>query len=352
MKVGIIGFARSGKTTIFNVLTGAHATVGTFGSREANIAVLKVPDERVDRLAEVFRPEKKTYVEIQFLDVGPSESSGERKALDIAALNVLKTVDALAHVVRAFKNDQVAHPAGAINPVRDCKVLEEELQLDDLLIIEKRLERLEKENRKEREYALLLQCRKHVESGLPLRKLALSPQDIRELSGFGFLSQKPLLLVGNYGEESLRESDPSGLESYAQEQGMTLVALSGEMEMEVAQLPEDERQTFRNGFGLGESSCTRFLRAAYDLLGLVSFLTTIGPEVRAWTVPKGTKAADAAGAIHSDMQRGFIRAEVVGYDAFASAGSVAKAKELGMVRSEGKDYIVQDGDIILFRFHV
>ncbi len=352
MDVGIIGFARSGKTTLFNVLTSSHAAVGAFGNRDANVSVIKVPDERVDGLNEICRPKRKAYAEIQFVDVAPSESAGVAKALDSAALNVLKNVDALVHVVRAFENEEVAHPLGGVDPVRDCKALEEELLLSDLLIIEKRLERLEKEHGKDRECALLERCREMVESGSALRGLELAPQEERDLAGFCFLSRKPLLLVGNYGEEALGRDDPARLEAFAAEQGRTHIDFCGELETEVAELPEDERGAFRDELGLGEDSRSRFVRAAYDALGLISFLTFNEKEVRAWSIPKGTKAVDAAGVVHSDIQRGFIRAEVVRYDDFVAAGSMAKAKEQGHVRVEGKDHIVHDGDIILFRFNV
>jgi len=352
MKVGIIGFARSGKTTIFNSLTGAHAAVGTFGSRDSNIAVLKVPDERVDRLAEFHKPKKKTYAEFQFVDIAPNESGGDDKALDSAALTALKNVDALVHVVRAFQNDDVMHPLGSVDPVRDARSLEEELQLCDLIIIERRIERMEKENRKDSEYKTLVRSREHIEIGVSLRSLDLSVQEKRDIAGYGFLSQKPLLLLGNYGEESIGNADPAGLDTFGKDSGLTVIAFCGAMEMEVAQLPEEDRATFREDLGLGEESRTQFLQTAYDMLGLMSFLTAGDPEVRAWTIPKNTKAVDAAAVIHSDIARGFIRAEIVNYTHFIAAGSMAKAKEAGHVRLEGKEYIMQDGDIVLFRFNV
>lgn len=352
MKVGIIGFARSGKTTLFNALTGSHAAVGAFGSRDANVAVIKVPDERLDVLTGIFKPKKTTYAEIQFMDVAPNESGGEQKALDPAALTILRNVEALVHVVRAFHSDDVMHPLDSVDPVRDCKALEDELSLTDLIIIEKRLERLEKERRKDREYETLVHCRETIESGKPLRSLNLPPAELRELAGFGFLSIKPVLLVGNYGEDDIGNDDPAGLNAYAAETGLAHIDLCGKIEMEVAELPEAERQAFRDDLGLGEESRTQFIRTAYDMLGLISFLTAGEPEVRAWTIRKNTRAVEAAGVIHSDIQRGFIRAEVVHYTDFIAAGSMHKAKEQGHLRLEGKDYIVQDGDIMLFRFNV
>ncbi len=352
MNLGIIGFARSGKTTIFNSLTGATAAVGAFGSRDANVAVLKVPDERVDKLAEIHEPKKITYAEFQFVDIAPNESAGEEKVLDSAAMTSLKNVHALVHVVRAFENEEVLHPLEGVDPVRDCKTLEEELQFADLIIIERRIERLEKENRKDHEYDVLVRCKDHIEAGEPLRTLELSAQEHKDVAGYCFLSQKPLLLLGNYGEDTIGQEDPAGLQTYAESAGFTLIELCGEMEMEVSQLPEEERAPFRDELGLGEGSRTRFLQTAYEMLGLMSFLTAGAPEVRAWTVKQGTRAQDAAGTIHSDLARGFIRAEVVSYEDFMAAGSMAKAKEAGHVRLEGKEYIVRDGDILLIRFNV
>ncbi len=352
MKVGILGFPRSGKTTIFNSMTGAHAAVGAFGSRDANVAVIKVPDARIDALVEVYKPRKHVYAEIQFVDIAPNESGGERKILDSAALTLLRNVDALVHVVRAFASEEVVHPLDAVDPVRDCKTLEEELLFCDLIVVEKRLERLEKEHRKDLEYDALTRCRDAIESGTPLRNVELTPQQEQAVAGFGFLSRKPLLLLGNYGEEAIGTPDPAGIEQYAAECGQVGIALCGAMELEVGELPEEERQAFRDDLGLGEESRVRFIHAAYDALGLMSFLTAGEPEVHAWTIPKGYTAVEAAGRIHSDIQRGFIRAEVVHFDDFMAAGSMAKAKEHGHVRLEGKDYIVRDGDIILFRFNV
>lgn len=352
MKVGIIGFARSGKTTLFNALTGAQAEVGAFGSREANVAVLKVPDARVDRLADLYKPKKTTYAEFQFVDIAPNEGAGEDKALNAAALTLLKNVDALVHVVRAFENDGVMHPHGSVDPVRDARDLEDELRIADLIIIEKRLERLDKEGKKDKEHELLVRAREYIESEQSLRTLPLDAAEAKTLRGFEFLSQKPIMLVGNYGEEHIGEDDPSGLAAFAQETSLTLIGLCGAMEMEVAQLPPEERASFREELGLGEESRVRFIQSAYDMLGLMSFLTAGEPEVRAWTIAKNTRAVDAAGVIHSDIQRGFIRAEIVAYDDLMAAGSMPKAKEAGKVRLEGKDYLVQDGDVTLFRFNV
>ncbi len=352
MRVGIIGLARSGKTTIFNSLTGSHAEVGTFGSREANIAVIKVPDPRIDRLAEIYKPKKKTYAEIEFVDIAPAEGQDPHKTLDPTALNLLKNVEALVHVVRAFHSETSPHPLDTVDPVRDVRLLEEELQITDLIIVEKRLERLEKEHRHDKEYELMKRCREHLESGKSLRSMPLDPQEEMALRGFTFLSQKPLMLAGNYDENRIGSEDPAGLNSIANELGLPHIDLCGAMEMEVVQLPEEERQAFRDELGLGEESRNLFIRTAYELLGLISFLTAGEPEVRAWTIRRGTRAVDAAGVIHSDIQRGFIRAETVAYADFIEAGSMAKAKEKGKVRLEGKDYIVQDGDILLFRFNV
>ncbi len=352
MKAGIVGYARSGKTTVFNALTGAQAAVGTYGSREANVAVIKVPDQRVVRLAAIHHPKKITHAEFEFVDIGPNEEAGEQKALDGAALTALKNTHALVHVVRAFDNESVMHPLGNVDPVRDASAMEDELKLCDLIIIERRIERLEKEHRKDTEYGLLCHCREHIESGQALRTLPLSHQEEPLLAGYSFLSQKPLMLLGNYGEESIGKDDPSGLTAFAHENNLPLIDLCGAMEMEIARLPEQERSDFREQLGLGEESRLRFIQAAYDMLGVISFLTAGPQEVRAWTIRKNTRAVDAAGVIHTDIQRGFIRAEVVHFTDLMEAGSPARAKELGKMRLEGKEYIVQDGDVILFRFNV
>lgn len=352
MKVGLIGFARSGKTTIFNAITGAQAEVGAYGSRDANVAVIKVPDGRVDALTEIFKPKKKTYAEIEFIDIAPAEGSDQDRALDSAALNLLKNADALTHVVRAFENDNVMHPRETVNPVRDVLSMEEELQLSDLIVLEKRVERLEKEHRKDQEYELMLRCKDHLEAGKPLRTIELSSQEELLLRSYSLLSQKPMMLLCNCGDDGLGEEDPAGLSATAEQLGLDLISLCGALEMEVNGLPEEEREAFREELGLGEGSRTRFILFAYSMLGLISFLTAGDPEVRAWTIRKGDHAVDAAGVIHSDIKRGFIRAETVAYADFMEAGSMAKAKEKGKVRLEGKDYVVQDGDMMLFRFNV
>ena len=352
MKVGMIGFTRSGKTTVFNAITGASAEVGAYGSREANLAVIKVPDARVDKLVEIFKPKKKTYAEFEFVDIAPAEGADPDKTLDNAALNLLKNADALVHVVRAFEDENVMHPLNSVNPARDVAALEDELQIIDFIIIEKRIERLEKERRKDQEYELLVRCKEHLESGKPLRVLALNAQEETLLRSFTFLSQKPMMLLGNYGEDAIGNDDPARLREAAEKQQIKLIELCGKLEMEVSQLPHEEQRDFREELGLGDESRIRFIQFAYEMLGLISFLTAGEPEVRAWTIRNGTHAVDAAGVIHSDIKRGFIRAETVAYDDFIEAGSMAKAKEKGKVRLEGKDYVVKDGDMLLFRFNV
>lgn len=352
MNVGIVGFGRSGKTTVFNALTGSKAAVGAYGSRDVNVAVMRVPDERVERLNEIYRPKKKTLAEFQFADIAPNESTADEKTLDASALTTLKNVGALVHVVRCFANEEVVHPLGSVDAVRDCRVLEEEFQLDDLLIIEKRMARLEKEHKKDSEYHCLERCKECIESDKPLRTLELNAQEEKIIGGFTFLSRKPLMLFGNYGDESIGEPDPSGLEAFAAERGLTLLTMCGALELEVGELPEEDRAAFREDLELGEESRTLFLRTAYDMLRLMSFFTVGEDEVRAWTAPKGTKAAEGAGLIHSDLQRGFIRAEVVTYDNFIAAGSMHHAKEQGHLRLEGKDCVLEDGDLVLIRFNV
>ena len=256
MRVGIVGFARSGKTTVFNGLTGANAAVGAFGSRDANVAVIKVPDARVDKLSEIHKPKKKTYAEIEFVDIAPSEAAGDEKALDSAALTLLKNADALVHVVRSYESESTIHPLGSVNPERDVRALEDELQLIDLIIIERRIERLEKEHRKDREYELMVRCKEHLESGVPLRSLALDSQELTQIRSFTFLSQKPLMLLGNYGDDAIGTEDPAKLNTVATALNIPHIDLCGAMEMEVAQLAEEDRAAFREELGLGEESRT------------------------------------------------------------------------------------------------
>ena len=348
MKVGLVGFARSGKTTIFNALTGLSADVGSFEKKhEAAIAVVKVPDQRVDALAEIVEPDQKKYAEVTFLDFPPSE---ERKAaLDTQSLTQMREVEALAQVVRAFDDPMATVPP---DPLRDLRGFHSELILADMAVIEKRLERLRKEKGKEREQALLEKCYQVLEEEQALRGESFLPDEQVLLAGFAFLSQKPLMIVHNMGEDDVQNPLPADVAAYAEENGLSIIPICGKVEMEIAQLDEDERGMFLADLGLEQSARDRFIAHAYGLLNLMSFFTAGPMEARAWTITRGTTAVKAAGKIHSDIERGFIRAEVIAYDEYIAYKGEAGCRDAGKMRLEGKDYVMQDGDVVHFRFKV
>ena len=350
MKVGLTGFSRAGKTTLYNTLTGLSATVGGFETRhEAAMAVVKVPDPRVDALSEIVHPKEKKFAEVTFLDFPPSQ---ERKAaLENQSLVQLREVDALVQVVRAF-DDPVADEPPA--PVRDLNAFQAELILADLAVIEKRMERIRREASKDRgrESDLLTRCQSTLEEERPLRGVEFLPEEQTLLSGFAFLSAKPLLVVYNSDEAALQEPLPADVSEYAQAENLTLVPVCGKLEMEIAQLDADERAEFLSELGLSETARDRFIRHAYDHLRLMSFFTAGPMEVRAWTITRDTAAVNAAGKIHSDIERGFIRAEVISYDDYIEHRGESGCRSAGRLRLEGKDYRVQDGDVMHIRFNV
>ena len=350
MKVGITGFPRAGKTTLYNALTGLSAEVGGFHSgREPAMAVVKVPDPRVDALSEIVHPREKKYAEIDFLDFPPSQ---ERKAaLETQSLAQMREVDALAQVVMAFADPMADEPPA---PLRDLKAFQAELILADLAVVEKRLERIRKETGKDhkRESDLLARCQRTLEDERPLRNLEFLPEEEGLLSGFAFLSAKPLLVVYNADETALQEPVPEDVREYARTEDLTVVPVCGKLEMEVAQLDPEERAEFLSELGLAETARDRFIRQAYEHLRLMSFFTAGPTEVRAWTIPRGTPAVKAAGKIHSDIERGFIRAEVISYEDYVEHRGEAGCRSAGKLRLEGKGYVVQDGDVMHIRFNV
>ena len=347
MKVGIVGFRGSGKTTIFNALTGLRAQTGAHAKRKKpHLGAIKVPDERVETLGRMLKLNKMTHAEIIFMDFAPGK--GE-KALDPNMLQQMKEADSLALVVRCFADPLSASPPSPLKGIRD---FEAELKLTDLQVIENRLVRLKKEMDSGRERELLERSKAFIEEERPLRLLSLSDEDNRALSGFGFLSQKPLLILANLGEEDIGRPLPEELAEYLTKEGHQAVPLCGKVEMELVELEEKDRLEFLKEMGLAESARDRFIRSSYALMELISFLTHNEEEVRAWSIRRGSPALKAAGKVHTDMERGFIRAEVVHYDDFVRYGSEAKCKEAGRLRLEGKEYVVQDGDIVRFRFHV
>jgi GTP-binding protein YchF len=345
MRIGLIGLPGCGRSTVFSALTGLAVETG-YGARagKANIGVVKVPDPRVDALAALFQPKKAVYAELTFSDLG----GGPGEGLDRSVLHAMREVDALCQVARAFVDAAGTAPA----PLREIAELETEMILADLEIVEKRVERLRKDRSDPRELALLEPIQAALEQERPLRHIDLSAEERRRISGYGFLTLKPLLLVLNVAEADLARAVPPEIERAAREQGLGLVVLSAQVEMDIAQMPEAEQQEFIASLGLAEPARNRFIRAAYTLMDLVSMLTTGREECRAWPIPRGTPAPQAAGKVHSDMQRGFIRAEVVAWEDLVELGSEARCREAGKLRVEGKDYIVQDGDVIHFRFNV
>jgi hypothetical protein len=352
LRAGLIGLPSSGKTTLFQLLTSAREAPRTHGKAEANVGISRVPDDRLDKLTALFQPKSRVPATVEFADMAAGRSDAAA-LLDVAAY---RQADALLHVVRAFRDESVPHPKSSVDPVRDARLIEEEMILADLGVAERRLERLAKDLKKnptadlKKEEELLVQCRASLENGRALRTLGLSKDDARRLRGFQLLSGKPLLLVVNLDEADLQAGAARpDLDAFLKEVGGMAVGVCAKIELEIAQLDAADARAFLADLGLAESGLDRVIRAAYELLGYISFLTVGEDECRAWSIPRGTPALEAAGAIHSDIQRGFIRAEVVPATQLLARGSLAACRDHGELRLEGKEYIVLDGDCINFR---
>lgn len=364
----IIGLPTSGKTTVFNALTQADAQTGTFGSSgdEPNLATVKVPDARLDRLTEMFNPQRKMPADVQYLDVAGVAKGMAEKGMGGKLLGHLSQGDALVHVVRAFSDPNIAHPEESVDPMRDIETLNLELIFSDLGVIEKRLDRLvgqipktrgAEREQYEREQQILQGFKAALEDETPIREVigAVDPDDLRLIRGFGFLSQKPLLLLLNTGEDQLGEPTQALIATATERfgrPGVAVEAIAGQIEMEIGRLEPDDAAVFMEDLGITESGLDRVIARSFELLGLIPFFTVGPDECRAWTIRRGETAVEAATAIHSDIARGFIRAEVVGYEDFVAAGTMAETKRLGTFRREGKTYVVVDGDIINFLFNV
>ncbi|RME66088.1 MAG: redox-regulated ATPase YchF [Nitrospirae bacterium] len=360
MKIAILGLANSGKTTVFNALTGQDnpTTIYPTLEGEPKEAVVKVPDERLMVLAGYFEPKKITPATVHYLDylgILRAEPQHNRKVLDF-----MKDADAYLHVVRAFKDEAVVHPFGGVDPARDLQALRAELILADLELVEKRLERIEDSKKKgkkpsAKEEKVLTKLRQALEEERPLREVPLTEEEKEAVRHLQFFTDKPEIVLLNLSEEEFQKDQGrktiEEIRPLAGE-GVPVLGVSGKIEMEIALLDEEERKEFLSDLGLSEPAMERVIKACYEHLGLISFFTAGPQEVRAWTIKKGTNAQKAAGKIHSDMERGFIRAEVIGYEDFINAGSVNEARQRGLFKLEGKEYIVQDGDIITFRFNV
>jgi hypothetical protein len=358
LRAALIGLPSSGKTTLFQLMTSIHDTPR--GKGDVNIGISKVPDGRLDTLTAMYNPRKRVPATVEFTDIVATRG-GAQALVDVAGY---KNADALVHVVRAFRDPAVAHPAGSIDPARDAQTMEDELILADLGVAERRLERIEKDLKKgksaelDKERDLVQRCKEALEHGTPLRALQLAGEDLKRLRGFQFLSAKPLVLVINLDEREVadvgadvgRAAQKTGLAPFLAHAATRAIALCTKIELEIAQLGAEDAKAFLADLGLSESGLDRVIRTSYDLLGYISFFTVGEDECRAWSIARGTPAQLAAGEIHSDIQRGFIRAEVVAYDALIGRGSMAACREHGEVRLEGKEYVVQDGDIINFRF--
>jgi hypothetical protein len=358
LRAGLIGYPATGKTTLFRLMTSAREGVrpGHHGKTEANVGVSRVPDPRLDRLTAMFKPRKHVPATVEFADLAGTARGGAKDLVDVAPF---RDADALVHVLRAFRDESVPH-VGSIDPARDHRTMDEELMLADLGIVERRLDRLARDLKKaatpdlKREQEVLLTCKAALEGGRPLRELGLSGDDAKRLRGFQFLSAKPLLLVLNIDEADLGRLgtavEEAGLSRFASGPHARAVALCAKIELEIAELDPQDAEAFLADLGLEESGLDRVIRASYDLLGYISFFTVGEDECRAWSIPRHTAAQDAAGEIHSDIARGFIRAEVVTYDHLVARGTLAACREHGELRLEGKEYVVQDGDVINVRF--
>lgn len=359
---GIVGLPNVGKSTIFNALTsaGAESANYPFCTIDPNVGIVQVPDPRMLKLAEIVNPERILPTTIEFLDIaGLVKGASQGEGLGNQFLGHIRSVDAIVHVVRCFDDENVVHVSGSVDPVRDIEIIQTELALSDLDTVEKRLARVEKlaksGDRKVKEEAdFCLRLKSALEQGKPARGQAGNDDEAALLRDLHLLTDKPVLYVANVAEDDLAGNHPfvAQVRELAAQEGAKMVVICGRIEAEISELAGDEKEAFLAEMGLAESGLDRLIRCGYELLGLITYFTAGKKEVRAWTITKGTKAPQAAGVIHSDFEKGFIRAEVIAYDDFIAAGGESGAKEKGLMRLEGKEYIVQDGDVMHFRFNV
>ena len=361
MKTAIIGLANAGKTTIFNALTGLNLEVTNYPtlSGESHTGVVRVPDVRLTRLAEIYKPKKNTQATVEYIDylgLTKGDMDQNRKVFDL-----IRDADAIVHVVRGFDDEMIAHPMGSVGPRRDAETVELEMIFGDLELVDKRLERMAQGAQRgkkpdEAEQKLLVKCKEALEKETALRDLDFTEEEQKAMRSLQFMSIKPQLVVLNVAEDEMTSAATAAATAEIQKffagRQVRVLNLCGKIEMEIAQLSPDEAEVFLEDLGIAEPALNRLIRLSYELLGLISFLTAGEDEVRAWTIRRGTDAQRAAGKIHSDIERGFIRAELVAYDDFITYGSMAAARDKGLVRLEGKTYEVKDGDIINFRFNV